>query len=440
MPKLEELINKGEGDTLEFKESLKEEKEILETICAFLNSKGGTILVGVDDRGKIKGIELGKGTVEDLLNRIKFKIEPSVIPQIEAISVDGRYVLRITVQEGLDKPYLFNGIAYRRVGRSNHRVSREELERMVLEKWKGLTLFEDRALDFGLEEVDENEIRSFVDLVKESRRLEMDYRDKEDFLKRLGLMKDGRPTSTAALFFFRNPQVAFPYAVIKCGLFRDGAVVVEREASGSLIAEVRSALSFLLENIPHTWKIDVESGVRKEEYEVPPEALREALVNAVIHRDYEIRSPIYVRIFQDRIEVTNPGSLLPPLTPEGLKKEHPSVLRNPRIANLFFLAGFVEKWGYGTNKIISLCTSRGLKEPEFISNRGFFTVVIFREGMNEMERMIYELVKEGMGTSRSIAEKLGINERTARKYLSSLLSKKLVLRKRVGRKIVYVPP
>lgn len=80
--------------------------------------------LGVDDRGKIKGIELGKGTVKDLLNRIKFKIEPSIIPQIEAISVDGKYVLRMTVQEGLDKPYLFNDIAYRRVGRSNHRVSR----------------------------------------------------------------------------------------------------------------------------------------------------------------------------------------------------------------------------------------------------------------------------------------------------------------------------
>ena len=111
--------------------------------------------------------------------------------------------------------------------------------------------------------------------------------------------------------------------------------------------------------------------------------------------------------------------------PECLNLGHPPPASNPRIANIFFLYGFVERWGYGTNRIIELCTKSGLKEPEFIEE-AFFKTVIYRSSLNELEKEVLESVRNNMNTTASVARKLKINERTARKYLSSLVSKGLI--------------
>jgi len=121
--------------------------------------------------------------------------------------------------------------------------------------------------------------------------------------------------------------------------------VAEREIGGNIINQINLSLQFLRENLSFISKID-KMGRRIEIYEISLEALREALVNAVCHRDYSIPSPIYVKIFDYRVVITNLGKLLEPLTPEKLKGEHESILRNPRIDNILFLYGFIEKWGY----------------------------------------------------------------------------------------------
>lgn len=428
------LIAGGESQRVEFKRSLSERKEILETVCAFSNSEGGVILVGVDDNGNITGIELGKSTLEELINEIKSSIEPSIIPQTEVIEVSGKKVLVISISEGLNKPYLLKGVAFKRFGRTNQRISREELEKMILEKHKEVLLFEDRVLDADLSEIDESKIEKFVSEVKFSRNMDLPYSTVREFLERLGLIRE-KITTAALLCFSKNPQAYFPYVIVKCGRFRDG-IVDEKEINGTLMEQVSGALEFLKNHIRVHHSID-EKGRRVEHWEVPLEALREAIVNAVVHRDYRVPSPIYVKVFDDRIEVINPGGLIPPLTPEKLKQEHPSIPRNPRIANIFFLYGYIERWGYGTNKMIKLCVENGLREPEFIDEDNFFRVVLYRNSVNEMERLVLELVRAGFNTSSSLAKKLKINERTARKYLSRLVSRNLIRRKRVGRRMIY---
>ncbi len=205
---------------------------------------------------------------------------------------------------------------------------------------------------------------------------------------------------------------------------------------GNLILQVENTLEFLKENLSFKHAID-ERGKRVDKYEVPIEVLREAVANAVVHRDYETPSPIYIKVFDDRIEVSNPGKLMPPLTPEKLKGEHPSILRNPKIANVFFLYGFIERWGRGTNKMVELCLKKGLKEPVFQEENNLFKAIIFRETLNELGKRVYELVKQNVNTSAMIAESLGINERTARKHLSNLVSKGLIFRRKIGRKVFY---
>jgi len=435
MQKLTEFIARGESEKVEFKTSLSEEREILETICSFSNTSGGTILVGVNDNGEIVGVEIGKKTVEDLLNKIKFSIEPTIIPQIEVAEIEGKKILVINVAEGINKPYFFGGLAFKRFGKTNQRLTKEELERMILEKYKELVSFEERTAGEAIDEIDEQEVKRFVENMKSTRNIVLAYSSTKDFLERLGLLKEGKLTNAAILCFSKRSELHFPYAILKCGRFRNG-IVSEREITGPLLSQVENGLEFLIEHLSFTHTIG-ENGKREEHYEVPIEALREALVNAVVHRDYEVASPIYVKVFDDRIEIVNPGKLLPPLTPEKLKQEHPSILRNPKIANIFFLYGFIERWGYGTNKMIEACVKNGLKEPEFVEEEGFFKTIIYRRKLNEMEEKILELVKNGVNTSSLIAKKLKINERTARKYLSSLLSKGLIYRKKVGKKVFY---
>jgi ATP-dependent DNA helicase RecG len=433
------LVREGEGETLEFKESFAEEKEILETICAFSNSRGGRILIGVDDRGKIKGVTLGKNTLQNFLNKVKSSIEPMLIPQLEQVKVGGKTVVIVQVAEGINKPYFFKGVAFKRVGKSNQRLPKDELEAMILEKHREVASFEDRPIDTTLETIDEKLVKDFLAEASVARKVELRSESKEEFLKRVGAVRDGRPTFCAVLFFSRNPQLHIPYAVVKCGTFAGGVLRREREIGGDVRGQIKGALEFLRESLNVYFRID-ENGKRVETYEIPLEALREAVVNALAHRDYSIASPVYVKVFEDRVEVVNPGKLPPPLKPEDLKKDHPSVLRNPKLANFLFLSGFIEKWGTGTNKMVELCVKQGLREPEFLEEDGFFKVILYRGVLNELQRRILELVKEREITSGELARETGVNERTARKYLSTLCSLGLVARKKIGRRVLYYLP
>ncbi|MEM2281952.1 MAG: putative DNA binding domain-containing protein [Candidatus Hadarchaeales archaeon] len=430
------LLKKGENTTLEFKESFAEEKEILETVCAFSNSAGGKIVVGVDDRGKVKGVALGKNTLQNFLNKVKSSMEPAILPQVEQINIGGKKLVILQVSEGIDKPYFLKGVAFKRVGKSNQRIPRDELEKMILKKYKEIISFEDRPVQTSLDVIDESLIVEFVREASLVRRVDLRFGNKEEFLRKFGGLRDGKPTTCALLCFSKSPQLQLPYAMVKCGVFTGGALRRETEVGGDLRAQISGTLDFLRENLTLSFKIDRE-GRRVETYEIPLEALREAIVNALAHRDYSIPSPVYVKVFEDRVEVTNPGELPEPLTPEDLKRDHPSILRNQKIANFLFLSGFIERWGRGTNKMIEICLSHGLREPEFVEEKGFFKLVLFRGVLKEMERRVLEMAREKELTSVEVARELGVNERTARKYLSALCSAGLLSKKRIGRKISY---
>jgi len=431
------LIRIGGGERVEFKESLSDVKGIMETICAFLNSRGGYIIVGVDDSGHVKGIDIGRGTIPRLVGMIRDAIEPQVIPQIEVTEIHGRKIIVIKVDEGIDKPYLYKGIAFKRVGASNQRISREELERIILEKYKPRLSAEDNPVDATLSDISESIINRFVHVAENTRHVRLAYSSKEDFLRRMRLIRDSTLTLASILLFSEDPQPYVPYAVVKCGRFKDPLYpLLEREITGNLFDQVELTLSFIRENISYRSYIN-ENGVRVEKYEIPLGAIREAIVNAVVHRDYSIPSPIYVKIFDDRIEVINPGKLPDPLTPEDLKREHQSILRNPKIGNVMFLYGYIEKWGTGTNKMIKLCIEEGLREPDFIEQGNFFKVILYRKELSEIHGKIMELLKSRRMTSSEVAKHLGVSERTARKYLKELFDRKLVRRVRIGKSIYY---
>jgi ATP-dependent DNA helicase RecG len=438
------LIKKGESETLEFKSSLADVNEIVEDISAFSNSKGGKILVGVSNSGEILGVEVGKDTMERLTNKIVGNTEPKVFPSISIAKIGKKKILVIEVEEAKEKPVFAFGKCFKRVGRSTLRMSKEEIERVILERkkvyWDSLV-----CETASLNDIDEEKVRLFLRKCKAERRLEIDEETPvKEALEKLGLIKDGKLTNTAVLLFGKNPQKFFLQAETRCARFK-GISPVEftdmKVFGGTLIDQVENAVSFVLDHIP--MKVVITGKPEREEiYEYPPFAIREAIVNAICHRDYTLMSNVQVRIFDDRIEVWGCGPLPEPLTPEDLKKEHGSILRNPLIGKCFFLIKYIEQWGTGTNRIIEACIKHGLPEPLFRHIGGNFVVILRKyritediiKTLNERQRKAIEYLRTHGRITLGVYKQLfpTITRKTA--YRDLKIMEKLGLIKSVGKK------
>ena len=437
---LPDLLKKGEGERIEYKRSLGEIKEILETIVAFANTNGGWIVVGVDDDGRVVGVKIGKGTLENLVNTIIQSTDPPIYPSISIEEKDQRKVIIITVPAGEDKPYFYKGRAYVRVGRINKSISRSELEAMFARKFYIARSYDSTLVEASLNEIDEKLIKQFIMEAKDKRRLDITYTNISDVLMRLGLLINGKITLAGVLLFGKSPQRHFPYAIIRAGRFKGDILIDDKVIEGPITKQIEEALLFIKRHINVSYTITSE-GKREEIWEYPIYALREAIVNAVTHRDYSIFSPVYLRIFDDRIEIENPGRLPEPLTVDDLKREHPSILRNPKIGRIMFFLGYIEQWGTGTNKMIEACIKAGLPEPEFHETKISFKVILKKRSetaLNERQRKLIEILKNGKEITRKEYQELfKISERTARKDLEELKKLGLIIAEKRGKIVIY---
>jgi ATP-dependent DNA helicase RecG len=442
------MIKKGESESLVFKSSLAEINEIIEDVSAFSNLNGGKILVGISNSGKLLGIEVGKDTIERLTNKIVSNTEPKIFPNISVTKIGKKKIIVIEVKEAKEKPIFSFGKCFKRVGRSTLRMSKDEIERMILERkkvyWDSLV-----CETASLNDMDEEKVRLFLRKCKAERRLEIDEKiPVKEALERLGLIKGGKLTNAAVLLFGKNPQQFFLQAETRCARFK-GISPVEftdmKVFGGTLIEQVENAVSFVLDHIP--MKVVITGKPEREEiYEYPPFAIREAIVNAICHRDYTLMSNVQVRIFDDRIEVWGCGPLPEPLTPEDLKKEHGSILRNPLIGKCFFLIKYIEQWGTGTNRIIEACIKHGLSEPLFQHIGGNFVVILRKyritediiKTLNERQKKAIEYLRIHKTITRSQYVKLvGCSQRTALRDFDELVKKEIVKKEGKGKRTSY---
>lgn len=258
-------------------------------------------------------------------------------------------------------------------------------------------------------------------------------------LKNLGLF-NGKANLAAILLFGKSPQAIASWATIKIGKFVGDELYpkMEKEVAGNLIEQIEKSYIEVLYLIKR--EIEVKDLVRREVYEYPPEAIRELIVNAVAHRDYSIRSPIYIKIFDQKITVENPGGLPNGITVDDLKKPHKSVLRNPKIANVLYNLGYIEKWGIGTIKVVKECIHNGNGEPLFSSNKMFKVEIIsrYRKTMDKKEETALNYIREkGLVSRRELEKVLKLKESSVRKLLEGLQSKGLIVKEGKGKKIRY---
>ena len=325
---------------------------------------------------------------------------------------------------------------------------------MILEKHREPRYFDAEICKGAfLSDIDASKVKHFLSSARKERGLDIGETSSiRDILMRLKLLKNGKPTNGSILLFGKDPAKFFEQSEVKCVRFKGidvtGEMIDLKPINGDAISLVKEAEKFIYDHIPmRAW---IESGKmeRQEKWLFPPKAIREALANAIAHRDYRTTSKVQVRIFDDRIEFWNPGHLPRGWTPETLKQTHESKPVNPSIAKAFFWIRYAEEVGTGTNKIISWCKEWGLPEPEF-QCAGSSLVVVFRKtkltedylkGLNLTDRQVRileHLKTHPRITSGEYAKLFAVTDRTARNDLMKLVSREIVKRAGTGDKNAY---
>ena len=444
---LRKLIKSGESETVELKASFN--KEILETSGAFANTKGGVILIGISDRGEIRGIQIGKETLRDWANQISQSTEPRIIPEIELSKVDGKNLAIIWIKEFPIKPVSVKGRCFRRVGNSNRVVQTHEIVEMHLQS-TGMSWDRLPVTNALIDEIDLEKVKQYIESARDAGRRKISGGEKPlQILEKLEVIKDGKVTWAAILLFYKHPQRFLSQAVIHCGKFKEGTVVIDdRMIGGTIIEQIEEAMDFIRKNINVEF-VMTGKPAREEIWDYPLEALREAVINAVCHRDYTVPSNTEVRIYDDELIVWNPGGLPLGLTVEDLLKPHPSVLRNKGIGGVFYDMGLIEQWGSGIDKMRKACVKAGIPEPKFEEHQGFRVIFrkdiyteeyLFKKGLNQRQIKAVMYVKQkGKITNREYREMFNIKNRMALIDLSGLCEKQILTRVgKTGRGTEYI--
>jgi ATP-dependent DNA helicase RecG len=268
----------GESLHVEFKSSF--DRETIETVVAFANARGGTIFIGIKDNGALKGVSLGKETLNEWLGQIKLSTSPSVIPDIDAIQLDGKTVVAIRVMEYPVKPVNTKGKYYKRVAASNHQLSLSEITDLYMQSlqlsWDAYT-----ATHESLDNLSLVKIERFIEEVNQSGRFTLDSSPLLS-LEKLKLVVNNCPTWAAMLLFAEKPLRHH----VHIGRFKTPTFIIDdRQITDTLFEAVEQSMKFLVSHVGVSFAFDGDVQ-RKERFAYPLPALREALLNAVVHRDY----------------------------------------------------------------------------------------------------------------------------------------------------------
>ena len=427
---LPDLIKTGESNTVELKEKFDE--QTIESAVAFANTKGGIIFIGVSDKNNIKGIKVGKETLNQWANQISQSTDPRIIPELEKIKVDEKTVIAVKIKENPIKPISKKGRCLKRVDSSNRAMSAQEVAQMHLHS-TGMSWDKYPAKDAKLSDIDIEKVKRYIHKAKETGRKKIgDDEEPMQVLEKMSLITEGQPTWAAILLFSRLTNKFISQAAIHCGRFKERNIVIDdRMIVGTVFEQIEEAMDFIRKNINVEF-VMTGRPQRDQIWDYPLEALREALINAVCHRDYTIFSNIEVRIYDDKLIIKSPGFLPYGITLEELYKPHSSTLRNKGLAEVLYDTELIERWGSGIEKIQQHCLDAGLPEPIFEEYQGF--QVVFRKdvydeeylrslNLNERQIKAVMYVKEkGQITNKEYQEVCATSKRTASRDLLDLVS------------------
>ncbi|MBS5326959.1 MAG: putative DNA binding domain-containing protein [Lachnospiraceae bacterium] len=489
---IEEILT-GESKNVEFKENLPEKSiKYMKSVVAFANGTGGKIIFGIADKTR-EVVGFDKEDVfkkmDAIANAISDSCEPAIIPDITLQTVDGKTVIVVEVSEGRQRPYYIkalgrDGGVYVRVAGTTRLADEYMIKELLFE---GSNRYYDQALCTGVNVTDED-IDALCKAMKEQAVQNARTEEQKASIKDVGrqqlrswgilIERDGKDyPSNAFAILTGNGGL---HVATQCGVFKGTtkAVFVDRrEYTGPLWEQIDEAFQFVLRNI-HLGATIV--GIyRQDIYEIPPDAIRELIINAMVHRSYLDHGTIQVAVYDNRLEITSPGKLPMGQTMERMKEGY-SKIRNEALAHAFAYMNLIEHWGSGIPRIIDKVKAAGLREPEFIGGEVDLRINIYRgqdasndinnankvpdtieeqpdtankvpdtmEKMpdtteevpdNEQEQQIYKYVseKESITTAETVVL-LGVKDRRARAILMNMVEGGYLVKEGAARSTIYV--
>lgn len=424
-----------ESQNIEYKSVWKD--EYLKWICGFANAQGGTLYIGKDDIGNVVGVKNVKKLLEDLPNKIT-----TIFGIVAAVNLyetpEGDYIE--IVVEPHPNPVNYKGEYHFRSGSTKQELKGSALDKFLLQKqgkhWDGVSISNVSVADLKPETFD-----FFRNKGIKSKRLDSDVLTdtNEVLLNNLKLTDNGYLKRAAILLFHPDPEKFVSGAYIKIGFFRtDSDLIFQDVINGNLFEQVEKTMDLLLTKYTKAL-ISYEGLTRVETYEYPKDALREALLNAVAHKDYTGPYPIQISVYPDKIMIWNYGKLPENWTVEDLQYKHSSQPRNPDIATAFFRSGYVESWGRGMDKMRILCQEAKIPTPQFSCKGNDFWTVFRKDiynkedlsklGLNERQIKAVLYVKEkGKITNSEYQGINGIGKSVSIDELRNLVDKQILVR------------
>lgn len=369
----------SESQNVEYKSVWKD--EYLRWVCGFANAQGGTIFIGIDDNGNVVGVKNAQKLLEDIPNKITSIL--GIVVDVNMHETEQGDYLEIVI-EAQPNPVNYKGEYHYRSGSTKQELKGSALDKFLFGKqgkrWDSVPIPDVWVTDLKTETFDFFRKKG----VKSKRLVEDVLSDSNELLLNNLNLKDGRFLKRSALLLFHpDPEKFVTNAYIKIGYFEsDSDLRFQDEIHGNLFEQVEKTMDLLFTKYIKA-DISYDGIYRVETYEYPKEAVREAIHNAVAHKDYTGATPIQISVYKDKIMIWNYGQLPENWTIETLQKKHSSVPHNPDISNAFFRIGYIEAWGRGIRKMNEQCAVAGLPNPLYYYESSGFWVVFRKDFFNE---------------------------------------------------------
>ncbi len=439
------FLQKNENQDIEFKQSWRD--EYLKWICAFANSNGGKLYIGVKDNGEVCGIEDFHKLTEDIPNKIRHTM--GLLCEVNLLSDKTLKYFEIGVEK-YPFPVSYHGKYYKRIGSTLQKISGLELDKLILSV-QGRTWDSIPVPYIKSEDLDKKAIERFKQKAIMRERYTKEALDvsSETLIRNLLGYENEYLTRAAMMCFYDNPEKFCSGAYIKIAYFQtDADIVFQDEIHGALINQVDEALDLIYTKYMKAL-IDYDGIYRRETYFFPIDAFRELLLNAVIHKDYMQPYPIQIKVYPSKILIWNIGAMPEQIKVENLYETHFSVPRNPNIASVFFKCGSIESWGRGYYNIAQYCKAQDAVLPIPEENSGGIVVqcnasekyIKLAEKWNitnndesspesspessltTAQKILFFMKEKPSITTQEIADKIGISKRAVLKQIANLKGK-----------------
>jgi ATP-dependent DNA helicase RecG len=424
-----------ESSTLEFKAFFPEKEQILKTIVGFCNRFGGKIVIGVADNGEIIGIE--ESAVEEhmeYLDKMIYEASvPPIIPLVHTQRIGDQIILIVEVSSGMNKPYYIKSLGmdkgvFVRLGRSTMKANADMIEELKRSS-RGLHFDLSCLHHSKMSDLDMKSLQDFFAFNEKTNKNTI-----EATLHSFNIIyeehKQKYLTVTGALSFSKQPTQFLSEAFIICSRFSGNSgreAIASQDCTGTLFEQFEMAFAFILKHLDRSFIIKGKK--REEKLEIPEIAIRETLLNAIVHRNYHIRAPIKIAIYDNRVEIFSPGDFPGPMQPSNLLSGL-TYIRNPGICKIFRQAKYIEKLGSGFYNLFHSYEIWGLKSPTIIEGENYVKCILPREkekkphlfeNNNEEEKILGLLNQAEEFTISDVISVLGITRATAGRRLNSLV-------------------